>query len=62
MKLYEYRKTRIKREAQLLLMGRDSWQLVSVTKGFWSFLLGRQFYFKRELPNPYYTITNRGAK
>jgi hypothetical protein len=49
MKLYEYRKTRIKREAQLMMMGRDKWQLLSVTSGFWGWLLGKEFHFKREL-------------
>jgi hypothetical protein len=56
MRKYEFKKTRIKTEAGLLLMGRQEWQLISVKKGFWSFLLGRKFIFRREVPNPFSTM------
>jgi hypothetical protein len=49
MKQYEYKTVRVKKEAELLLLGMDGWQLTAVEKG--------KFYFKRTLPNPFSTVT-----
>jgi hypothetical protein len=48
---YEY-KTVSRKEAQILLKSETEWQLTAVKWG--------DYYFKRELPNPFATITNRG--
>jgi hypothetical protein len=54
MRKYEYVIKSIKKEAELLLMGKEGWQLTAVEEG--------RFYFQRTLPNPYSTITNKGPK
>jgi hypothetical protein len=54
MKKYEYKKVKIRTESQFLELGREGWKLTAVEKG--------KFYFKRSLPNPFSTITNRGPK
>jgi hypothetical protein len=53
LKQYEYTTRKIKKESELLVMGKEGWQLVSVDKGL--------FYFKRSLPNEFSTITNKGG-
>ena len=63
MTQYEYKITGIFTEAQILAATEDNWHpVMKIDLVDTSITSGVRILFKRELPNPYATITNRGPK